>query len=442
VDKLAFARAQMGMSLAFHIVFAAIGIALPLAIFVVEGMFLWSGERHYLRLARRWAKVTGLLFAVGAISGTALSFELGLLWPKYVQMMGAAVGQAFGLEGFAFFIEAIFIGLYLYGWRRLRPVTHWLCAGVIAVSGAASGALVLAVNAWMQIPVGFKMDAAGKVISTDPTAIFRTYAWVVMSIHSSLACYEAVPLLMAGIYAGALLKGRRDAYCRSALLVCMSIGGVAAVLQPLSGDAIAKFVYRTQPAKFAAMEAEFETRTHAPMHLGGIPDLKARTDRDAIEIPDLLSFLAAHDFSTRVMGLNDIPQNLWPNVRVVHWAFDLMVSCGTFIAIASIIFWIEFMARRQRVFEMKPVLWMLVIVGPLGLVALEAGWFVTELGRQPWIIQGIMLTKDAVTPSGQVPKVFFAFAALYVSLAILVIVLVRRGRIAPDAESRHPEVSR
>jgi cytochrome d ubiquinol oxidase subunit I len=247
---------------------------------------------------------------------------------------------------------------------------------------------------------------------------------------------------MAGIYAGALLKGRRDAYCRSALLVCMSIGGVAAVLQPLSGDAIAKFVYRTQPAKFAAMEAEFETRTHAPMHLGGIPDLKARTDRDAIEIPDLLSFLAAHDFSTRVMGLNDIPQNLWPNVRVVHWAFDLMVSCGTFIAIASIIFWIEFMARRQRVFEMKPVLWMLVIVGPLGLVALEAGWFVTELGRQPWIIQGIMLTKDAVTPSGQVPKVFFAFAALYVSLAILVIVLVRRGRIAPDAESRHPEVSR
>jgi cytochrome d ubiquinol oxidase subunit I len=435
VDRLAFARAQMGMSLAFHIVFAAIGIALPLAIFVVEGLFLWSGEQHYLRLARRWAKVTGLLFAIGAISGTALSFELGLLWPKYMQVMGAAVGQAFGLEGFAFFIEGIFIGLYLYGWRRLKPVTHWLCAGVIALSGAASGALVLAVNAWMQLPVGFKMDAAGKVISTDPSAIFRTYAWVVMSIHSTLACYEAVPLLMAGIYAMALLKGRRDAYCRSAMLVCMSIGGIAAILQPMSGDAIAKFVYRTQPAKFAAMEAEFETRTHAPMHLGGFPDLKARTDRDSIEIPDLLSFLAAHDFSARVTGLNDIPQALWPNVRVVHWAFDLMAVCGTIIAIATIIFWVEFAVRRQRVFEIRTVLWMLVIVGPLGLVALEAGWFVTELGRQPWIIQGIMLTKDAVTPSAQVPFVFFAFALLYVSLAVIVILLIRRGKYAPGAES-------
>jgi cytochrome d ubiquinol oxidase subunit I len=300
---------------------------------------------------------------------------------------------------------------------------------VIALSGAASGALVLAVNAWMQIPVGFKMDTAGKVISTDPSAIFRTYAWVVMSIHSTLACYESVPLLMAGIYAMALLKGRRDAYCRSAMLVCMSIGGVAAVLQPLSGDAIAKFVFQTQPAKFAAMEAEFETRTHAPMHLGGFPDLQTRTDKDSIEIPDMLSFLAAHDSSTRVTGLDDIPRNRWPNVRVVHWAFDLMAGCGTLIVIATILFWVEFAVGRQRVFEKRMVLWMLVIVGPLGLVALEAGWFVTELGRQPWIIQGIMLTKDAVTPSAHVPAVFFSFALLYFSLGAIVIWLVRRGRI-------------
>lgn len=370
MERLAFARAQMGMSLAFHIIFAAIGIALPLALFIVEGMFLRTGRRHYLRLARRWAKATGLLFAVGAISGTALSFELGLLWPKYIQVLGAAVGHAFGLEGYAFFIEAIFIGLYLYGWRKMRPVTHWLCAGVIALSGLASGALVLAVNTWMQIPVGVKLDGAGNVVATDPSAIFRTYAWAVMAIHSSLACYEAVPLLMAGIYAMAWLKGRHDAYCRSAVLICMAIGGIAAILQPLSGDAIAKFVYRTQPAKFAAMEAQFETTTHAPMHLGGIPDLKARRDRGAIEIPDMLSFLAAHSASARVTGLDDIPQDRWPNVPVVHVAFDLMAGCGTLIAVVTIVFWSLFLALRLRVFEMKPLLWMLAILGPLGLVAL------------------------------------------------------------------------
>jgi cytochrome bd ubiquinol oxidase subunit I len=435
----------MGMSLVFHIVFAAIGIALPLALFVVEGIYLRTGRKHYLRLARRWAKVTGLLFAVGAISGTALSFELGLLWPKYMQVLGAAVGQAFALEGYAFFVEAIFIGLYLYGWRRMRPTTHWLCSGVIALSGLASGALVLAVNTWMQLPVGITLNGAGNVVATDPSAIFRTYAWAVMSIHSSLACYEAVPLLMAGIYALAWVKGRRDAYCRSAILICMAIGSVAAILQPLSGDAIAKFVYRTQPAKFAAMESQFQTQTHAPMHVGGIPDLEARRDRWAIEIPDMLSFLAAHRASARVIGLNDIPRDRWPNVRIVHLAFDLMAGCGTLLALVATVFWIVMLARRQRVFEMMPLMWTLAIVGPLGMVALEAGWFVTEVGRQPWIIQGIMLTKDAVTPSQQVPKTFFAFAALYMALGVIVIVLTRRGRYLPggvNSKDRQAEISR
>jgi cytochrome d ubiquinol oxidase subunit I len=201
MSPLMAARAQMGLSLVFHIVFAAIGIGLPLLLVIAEGMYLRTGHVHYLALTRKWAKATGLLFAVGAVSGTALSFELGLLWPKYMQIAGAVAGPAFGLEGFAFFIEAIFIGLYLYGWNRLTPRAHWLCGIVIAVSGAVSGVLVLAVNAWMQLPVGFAMDAAGNVTSSDPAAIFKTYAWAVMSLHSTLACYSSVPVAVAGIYA-------------------------------------------------------------------------------------------------------------------------------------------------------------------------------------------------------------------------------------------------
>lgn len=426
MDRLLFARSQMAMSLAFHIVFAAIGIALPFAMFVVEGLYLVNRRPAYLRLARNWARATGLLFAVGAVSGTALAFELGLLWPKYIRVLGAVVGHAFALEGFAFFIEAIFIGLYLYGSHRLSPVAHWLCAGVIAISGAASGVLVLAANAWMQQPVGFTMDAAGQVIATDPFAIFRSFAWIVMAIHSTLACYGAVAVAMAGIYALAWIRGRRDDYCRIALFVSMAIGGLASVLQSVSGDAIAGFVYRTQPAKFAAMEGEFKTTRHAPMHLGGYPDMAAHRDRGAIEIPNLLSFLAAHDASAKVIGLDDIPRDRWPNVPAVHIAFDSMVGCGTVMAAVSALFWLIYACRRDRVFDHRRLLWMVVLISPLGMVALEAGWFVTEVGRQPWIIQGVMLTSDAVTPSGSVPAVFFAFTILYLILAFVVIVLLRR----------------
>ena len=416
----------MATSLVFHIVFAAIGIALPMALFVVDGLFLWTGRREYRRLSNQWARATGLLFAIGAISGTALSFELGLLWPRYTKIMGPAVGHAFALEGFAFFIEAIFIGLYLYGRHLLPRLVHWLCAGVIALSGAASGALVLAVNAWMQIPVGFTLVPNDVVTSTDPTKIFHTYAWWTMSIHSTLSCYAAIPFAMAGIYALGRLRGRRDAYTRSAIMICMTIGGLAAILQPLSGDAIAKFVYQTQPAKFAAMEGQFETMRRAPLHIGGFPDVAARRNRFAIEIPAGLSFLADHDFNARVTGLDDIPRDRWPNVPVVHFAFDIMVGCGMLMMLVAAWFWIVRWRHGRSALSNRRLLWILVLVSPLGILALEAGWFVTEVGRQPWVIQGILLTKDAAATSGSLPFFFYGFGALYVALAVLVIVLLRR----------------
>ena len=225
MSTLAAARLQMTVSLAFHMVFAAIGIGLPLLIVIVEGLYLRTGQRHYLALAKRWAKVMGLLFAVGAVSGTVLSLELGLLWPKYMELMGPVVGHIFGLEGYAFFLEAIFIGLYLYGWDRLRPVAHWWCGVVIAVSGMLSGVFVLGVNAWMQAPVGFEM-ADGRVVVTDPIAIFKHPLWAHMAIHSTLACYIAVAFAFAGWYAWRVLRGRADAYARSAIFVSMLLGSV------------------------------------------------------------------------------------------------------------------------------------------------------------------------------------------------------------------------
>jgi cytochrome d ubiquinol oxidase subunit I len=337
--------------------------------------------------------------------------------------MGAVVGHVFALEGFAFFIEAIFLGLYLYGWGRLTPAMHWFCGIIIALSGMVSGVLVLGVNAWMQVPVGFELDEAGRILVTDPVAIFRNYGWVTMALHSTLSCYMAVAFAVAAVYAFAWLGGRRDAYHRSAIVIALAIGAVAAVAQPISGDLLAKFVYRTQPAKFAAMEGQFQTQWRAPVRLGGVPDEEARTTRYAIEVPGLLSFLAAHDINETVTGLNDIPRELWPNIHVTHYAFQLMVGIGIALLALSLWFWIAHW--RGDALMGKSLLWSVVVAGPLGFIALEAGWFVTEVGRQPWIIQNVMFTRDAVTPNPAVPTLLAVFTVLYLVLGAVVVALLR-----------------
>ncbi len=439
MSTLIAARLQMTLSLGFHIIFAAIGIGLPLLLVIIEGRYLRTGDPAYKALARKWAKAVGLLFAIGAISGTALSLELGLLWPKYMETTGAVVGHLFGLEGYAFFIEAIFIGLYLYGWDRLSPRAHWLCAVVIAVSGAVSGVLILGVNAWMQLPVGFAMQD-GRVVVSDPVAILKQPGWFYMTWHSTLACYIAVGFAIAAIYASGWLKGRRDRYHRAAILTGMGVGGVAALLQPLSGDMLAKFVFRTQPAKFAAMESQFETQAYAPLRIGGIPDTQARQTRYAIEIPGGLSFLATHRPSARVPGLDSIPREDWPPVHTTHISFQIMVAIGMLLLALTIWFWL--VCWRNRSEPAPPGRWLgraLIIAGPLGFVALEFGWVVTEVGRQPWVIQpgagfpGLRVA-DAVTTAAGVPSVFYGFTVLYLILGVTTVILLRRLTGPPDLE--------
>lgn len=430
MDSLTAARLQMGLSLAFHMIFASIGIGLPLLLVIVEGLWLRTGKPHYRELARKWAKATGILFAVGAVSGTALAFELGLLWPKYMEITGAVVGHIFGLEGYAFFTEAIFLGLYLYGWDRLSAVAHWLCGVVVAISGATSGILVVGVNAWMQLPLGYEM-IDGRVEVTDPIAIFRQPAWVYMAVHSTLSCFIAVAFAVAAIYARARLKGDRSDYSRSAIVVALAVGCVSMVLQMVSGDMLAKFVFQTQKAKFAAMEGQFDTQRYAPLRIGGWADEQAEETKYAIEIPGGLSFLATHDPAAEVPGLKSIPRDDWPPVDLVHLSFDVMVGAGTALLLVALWFWIAFWRGSERALSSRPLLWAVALCGPLGFIALEAGWMVTELGRQPWIIHGRMRVSEAVTPAEGVEAVFWGFFGLYLLLGATVATLLWRLRSAP-----------
>ena len=409
----------MEVSLGFHMIFAALGIGMPVMLMIAEALWLRTGQEHYRALARQWAKATALTFAVGAVSGTALSFELGLLWPRFMQFAGPTIGSAFTLEGYAFFIEAIFLGIYLYGWDRLSPRAHWLTTIPIAISGLMSGVLVVAVNAWMQFPA---QDAAGGA-RLDPWAPFASEPWLHMALHSSLSCYIATGFAAAGVYALGWLRGRTDSYHRSGLSIAMAVATVAAVLQPLSGDISARAVAELQPAKLAAMEAHFETEAGAPITIGGLPDPASGTVRFALEIPYGLSLLAFHDPNATVVGLNDIPRDLWPNVIVTHIAFQIMVGCGFALAGIGALYWL---VRWRRMGLRPALLRVLVFAAPLGFVALEAGWIVTEVGRQPWIINGVMRTRDAVTSVDGVATTFFSFTVLYLVLGTTLALLLRR----------------
>lgn len=431
MDTLTAARWQMEVSLGFHMVFAAVGMAMPLMMLIAEGRWLRTGDRAALQLAKTWARVTGLLFAIGAVSGTALSFELGLLWPRFMAFAGPMIGTAFALEGYAFFIEAIFLGLYLYGWDRLGPRAHWWCGVPVALAGAASGVLVISANAWMQGPVGFEIGPDGLPTNLDPLAALFNPAWGLMAVHSTLSTYQAVGFAAAGVYAWALLRGRRPSrqgYNRLAISIAMLLGSVAAVVQPVAGDLLARRAATAQPAKLAALEGQFRTQRGAPLRIGGFPDPTARETRWAIEIPGLLSFLATEDWNGEVLGLEAFPRDQWPDTRIVHPAFQVMVGSGfAMLGVAFWFTWAVWRGRRGRDWVGRRwLLWALVVASPLGFLALEAGWIVTEVGRQPWVIYGVMRTADAVTPATEVGFSLVGFSVLYAGLALVLLVLLRR----------------
>ncbi len=423
MDSLLAARVQMGLSLGFHIIFAVIGMAMPLMMVVSEALWLRTKNPAYLDLTKRWARGTAILFAVGAVSGTVLSFELGLLWPRFMQWAGPIIGMPFSLEGFAFFLEAIFLGVYLYGWDRVSPRAHLLSGIVVAASGALSGIFVVTVNSWMNTPAGFEI-VNGEVVNIDLVAAMLNPAAGAQVVHMLLAAYMAVGFGVAGIHARWLLVDPRHPFHRAALSVALIVGVIPALLQPIAGDWAGKVVARSQTAKFAAMEGHFTTEAWAPLRIGGWPDEERRETRYAIEIPGGLGFLAKGDPAAVVTGLNDIPRENWPPVRWVHVSFQVMVGAGT--ALAALAVWASWLAWRRRLFDSRLALMALLVATPLGFLAIEAGWMVTELGRQPWIVQGVMRTADAVTPMPGLVVSLTAIVAIYVLLTVVVVALMRR----------------
>jgi len=423
MSDLLAARTQMALSLGFHIVFAEIGIAMPVLTVLAEWRWYRTGDRVYLDLAKRWAKGSAILFAVGAVSGTVLSFELGLLWPRFMELAGPIIGIPFSLEGFAFFTEAIFLGVYLYGWDRISRRAHLTAGVIVALSGAASAVFVVMVNAFMNTPTGFAMQG-GQIVRIDPIAGMFNPSTIQQALHMLLASYAATGFGVAGIHAAIVLRRGDIALHRHALTLALLIGAPAAMLQPLSGDLSARNVAKWQPIKLAALEGHFDTERGAPLRIGGWPDESKERTRFSIEIPRGLSLLAFHDPDAEVKGLTAFRRDMWPPVVPVHLGFQIMVALGT--AMAAIAAWAALVAVRQRrIVDQRLLLRALAIAAPFGFIATEAGWTVTEVGRQPWVVQGVLRTADAVTPMPGLIVPMIVFTVLYIALSAIVITLMR-----------------
>ncbi len=430
MDNLLAARFTMGLSLGFHIIFACIGMTMPFLMVVSHWLYLKRKDETYLQLTKTWSRGVAIFFAIGAVSGTALSFELGLLWPGFMKHAGAIIGMPFSWEGTAFFIEAICLGLFLYGWNKLKPWIHWTAGLLVGVSGVLSGIFVVTANAWMNSPAGFDW-VNGQATNIDPWKAMFNDAWISQSLHMILAAFEATAFAVAGLHAILLLKRKNSLLHKRAMIIALSIGSVAAVLQPLSGDFSAKDVAKRQPIKLAAMEGQFETEKGAGLTLGGIPDEEKRITEYGIKIPKALSFLAYGNFNSEVKGLNEFPKEEWPPVATTHISFQVMVALGTFLAALGILFWIIWFKKKEWL--LHPRFLKIAAVGtPLGFIAVEAGWMVTEVGRQPWIIYKILTTAESVTPvPGQIFHLLI-FTISYLILSYVAIWLMRRQIKALD----------
>jgi cytochrome d ubiquinol oxidase subunit I len=422
------ARQMQALSFAAHIPLVCFGIAFPAFVVFVEWLHLRTGDDVYRVLARRWSKVMLALFAVGVVTGTILSFEMGLLWPNFTATFGDVFGLGFTIEGISFFVEAIFIGIYVYGWNRLSPRAHLLTGIPIIASGFTGSLMVIAVNGWMNHPTGFTLKG-GRAVDVHPfAALFEnSYFWHEL-IHMYIAAYMVAGFLTAGVYAWALLRGRDTRYNRTALIVPLTIAALAAPIQIVVGDWVARDVARAQPVKLAALEGLAKTQKGAPEHLLGWYD--GHGVEFGIKIPKLLSLLAYYDPNATVIGLESVPAKDRPPVNVVRFSFQVMVAIGTALALLALVY----LAAWFRLRRLPASRWFyraLVAAGPLSVVALIAGWTTTEVGRQPWVVYRVMRTSQAVTGASGIPVGYATLALVYAGLAVAVAWLLRRLARAP-----------
>jgi cytochrome d ubiquinol oxidase subunit I len=416
-SQLLPAREQMAFTLGFHIILVPFGVAFTFITMVANWRGLRRSDAESLLLAKRWSQVAAVLFAVGAVSGTVLSFELGLLWPGLMGRYGAAYGIPFAVEGIFFFLEAIFVAIYIYGWNRLSPWVHFWSGLPVVLGGIGGTFSVVAANSWMNTPGGITIRG-GKVVDVDAWRVLFNDAFWYEAIHMLLAAYVVAGFTVAGVYAVGMLRGRRDRYHRIGLLIPLTVGAAAIPLQIGMGDVIARYAFDHEPAKFAAIEALPHTQTHAPETIGGV--LVDGEVRYGISVPDGASLLSGFHPGTEVKGLDAIPTTVRPPdhlVSIVHLSFDVMV--GTGFALLGLALWFLWIWWRSRARE--PSRWFLRAVGVSGLVSilsLECGWIVTEVGRQPWTVVGLLLTRDAVQTSGNLWPFFGGAVLIYAGVSV------------------------
>jgi cytochrome bd ubiquinol oxidase subunit I len=425
------ARQMQALSFAVHIPLVCFGVAFPALLLFAEWRYLRTGDGVYRTLARRWTRVMAALFAAGVVTGTILSLEMGLLWPGFTGTFGGVFGLGFAVEGFSFFLEAIFIGIYIYGWNRLSPRAHFISGIPIVVSGFTGSLMVIAVNGWMNHPTGFRL-VDGKVVDAHPfAALFRnSYFWHEL-VHMYLAAYMVTGFVVAGAYAAVRLRGRWDRYEQTALAIPLAVAVLASVAQIFVGDWSGRTVAAAQPTKLAAFEGLAHTTKGAPVHVLGWYT-HGRVEY-GIPVPHLLSLLAFHDPNATVQGLDAVPAADRPPVNVVRVAFQSMVGIGSLLAVLSVVY-LAVIVRCKRLPESVWFYGALVAAGPLALVALVCGWIVTEAGRQPWVVYHVMRTEQAVTGAGGIPVGYATLVLVYLGLTAAVgWTLVRLAR-APLGE--------
>jgi cytochrome d ubiquinol oxidase subunit I len=426
-EHLLQARQMQALSFVVHIPLVCFGIAFPAMVLFAEWLYHRTGDEVYRVLARRWTRVMVALFAVGVITGTILSFEMGLLWPNFTATFGGVFGLGFAIEGFSFFLEAIFIGIYVYGWDRLSPRAHLLTGIPIVFAGLSGSLMVIAVNGWMNHPGGFTLRD-GKVTDVHPwSALFANdYFWHEL-VHMYLAGYIVTGFLVAAAYAVGRLRGRWGRYERTALAIPLTIAALVSPVQVLVGDWAARSVAQHQPVKLAAIEGLAHTTRGAPEHiLGWYTDGEVRF---GIAIPRLLSLLSEHDPNAVVKGLDVVAPADRPPVNVVRVSFQLMVAIGSALAVLGAVF----LLIRVRKRPLPDTVWFyraVALAGPASFVALIAGWVTTEVGRQPWVVYRVMRTEEAVTDAGGIPIGYATLAAVYALVALGVVWLLRRLAMA------------
>jgi cytochrome d ubiquinol oxidase subunit I len=422
------ARQMQALSFAVHIPLVCFGIAFPTMVLLVESLYLRTGDELYRTLARRWSKVMIALFAVGVVTGTILSFEMGLLWPGFMAKFGEVFGLGFGLEGFSFFLEAIFIAIYVYSWDRLSPRTHLLCGLPVVIAGLTGSLFVISVNAWMNHPGGYRL-AGDRVTDVHPwKALFGNgHLWPEFA-HMYIAGFIVAGFLVAAAYAWGWLKGRRGRYERIALAVPLTIAALAAPVQLIVGDWIARRATDDQPTKLAAMEGLGPTTKGADIHvLGWYENGQVKY---GIPIPKALSIVAKHDPNATIRGLDAVPARDRPPVNVVRVAFQTMVGIGTLLALLAVVhLWTWF--RRRRFVESRWFHRAVVAAGPLSVVALVCGWVTTEVGRQPWVVYGVMRTSEAVTGASSIAIGYGTLVLVYIALAFAVASILLRLQRRP-----------